>query len=264
MFYSPAKFGELSDAQKAFERDDAIDLRKPVVIRVDGRAFHTFTRGLVKPYDERLGQCMIQTARYLVEKFLPTVGYVQSDEITLVFCNTKRLPFSGRIQKLVSLVASTATAVFNREVTKRMPEKQHMLPIFDGRIFNVPDVATAIDNVFWRCCDATRNSIFSAAYAVFSSKQLHRQGVNRNILMLAEKRQINWFTDYPAHFQVGTLLTRETKHVTMSDDELARIPEKYRPTGPVLRSVIDEHTPPCDFDARKDFIGKLFLREQDA
>jgi tRNA(His) 5'-end guanylyltransferase len=261
MFFSASKFGELSDEQKKFENDTTVDLEKPVVVRIDGRAFHTFTRGLVKPYDEHLGRCMIETAKHLVEKFMPTVGYVQSDEITLIFCNTRRVPFSGRCQKLASLIASTATAFFNNEIGMHIPAKRHMLPVFDGRIFNVKDEAAAVENVFWRSCDAVRNSVFAAAFSQFSAKQLHKKNVYDQLNMLASERQIDWITHYPTHFKFGTLVTRELKFITFSAAELLQIPEKYRPTGPVLRSCIKEYTPPFNVDERKDFIQQLFFEQ---
>lgn len=266
MFLSAEEFADLAELQKKNEEDTHVDLTKPVIVRVDGRAFRTFTSGLSKPYDSRLGMSMVGAAKRLTEDFRPTLTYVQSDEISLVFCNPQVLPFNGRKQKLASLIASTATAAFNRLAYDQIPEKRHMLPIFDARVFNVDNAQNALDNVYWRSCDAVRNSVFALAFAHFSTRQLHKKGLQKQLQMLQDEKGIDWVTtqDYPSHFKVGTVLTRDTTSVILSDEELQKIPEKHRPFGPVIRSIVNSHSLPIDAAERKTVLADFMkTKEQD-
>ena len=93
--------------------------RMPVAIRVDGKAFHTFTKGFKKPFDEVLGRAMRETMKYLCENIQGCVlGYTQSDEITLILIDYKKLTssawFDYEVQKMCSIAASMATMAFNR------------------------------------------------------------------------------------------------------------------------------------------------------
>ena len=108
----------------------------PICVRVDGRAFHTFTRGMKRPYDIDMSNAMIETMKYLVEKTDACLGYVQSDEISLILSDRKEPMFGGRIQKLTSVIASMATAKFNEVIHKTFPDKP--LAEFDCRVWNVP------------------------------------------------------------------------------------------------------------------------------
>src|SRR5437868_6317488 len=109
----------LGDRCKRFEMAEAG--RKampglPVLARLDGRAFHTFTRGLLRPYDTRMTHCMVETTRFLIEQLEACIGYTQSDEITLAWYeppgSTTAYPFDGRFQKLTSVLAGLASARF--------------------------------------------------------------------------------------------------------------------------------------------------------
>lgn len=93
--------------------------RTPVIIRIDGRAFHTFTRGFNRPFDEVLIKTMQETTKYLCENIQGCVlGYTQSDEITLVLVDYKKLNssawFDYEVQKMCSIAASMATIAFNK------------------------------------------------------------------------------------------------------------------------------------------------------
>lgn len=237
-------FESLGDRQKAFEALEAG--RKllpglPVLVRLDGRAFHTFTRGLARPYDERLSRAMIETTQHLVQETHASIGYCQSDEISLAFPNgdpDKVMLFDGRVQKLCSILAATATAKFNQLIATSIPEKAHLLPVFDARAWSVPNLDVAAEHFVWREADATRNSLTMAAHAHYSHKELHKAGFAQKHEMLHDKG-INW-ADYPAFFKRGTYVRRETVLRELSAKELARIPAKHRPEGPVLRPVMRE------------------------
>jgi tRNA(His) guanylyltransferase len=235
-------FDALGDRLKGLEMAEAGRAAMPglpIIARLDGRAFHTFTRGLNRPFDVRMGLAMQETAKALVEEFHADVGYTQSDEITLAW-KTPTL-FSGRYQKLTSVLAGYASVVFARYIQRlfEYPEGARQLnstPVFDCRVFQVPDLDTVIDVLAWREYDAVKNSVSMAAQSVYSHSQLHKKGRAVKMDMLHAKG-INW-NDYPVHFKRGIYFTRNTVYKYLSEAELAEIPEKHRPTGPVLRSEV--------------------------
>ncbi len=245
-----SEFEAMGDRHKAFEAREAqhkLMPGLPTLVRLDGRAFHTFTRGLARPYDERLSRAMVETTKYLVEHTHASIGYTQSDEISLAFPNSdpaSQLMFDGRVQKLCSVVASMATAKFNQQILANIPEKAHLLPLFDARVYQYPNLELAAESFIWRETDATRNSLTMAAHAFYSHKELHKAGYARKHELLHAKG-INW-AEYPDFFKKGTYVRRESVLKELSPAELARIPEKHRPTGPVMRSVLREVAmPPC-------------------
>ena len=239
-----SEFEAMGDRHKAYEVREAgrrLMPGLPVLVRLDGRAFHTFTRGLARPYDERLTRAMVETTKFLVEETHASVGYTQSDEISLAFPNTDPatpMLFDGRVQKLCSVLASLATAKFNQQILSNIPEKAHLLPVFDARVYSYPNLDLAAESFLWRETDATRNSLTMAAHAYYSHKELHKAGYAKKHEMLFAKG-INW-AEYPDAFKKGTYVRRESVLKALTPAELARIPEKHRPTGPVTRSVLKE------------------------
>ncbi len=233
-------YEEPSTSRRAFKG-------QPLVARLDGKSFHTFTKGLKRPYDQRLSDLMIETMRELVDRFNATVGYVQSDEITLVWLtatdSTVELPFSGRFQKLESLLAGFCSAFFTKRLTEYLPEKAHAIPHFDCRAFVVPSIQEAYHAVLWRQQDCTKNAISMAAQSMFSHKYLQcRNGPEMQELMWKEKG-VN-FNDYPAFFKRGTFARRVKEERELTAEQLARIPEAHRaevsiPGTKVLRSFVD-------------------------
>jgi len=215
---------------------------QPLVVRLDGKSFHTWTKGLKRPYDERLSTIMRRVTEALVERFQPLVGYTQSDEITLVWYvaphDSAEYPFDGRIQKLESLTAAFATAIFNFEVARLLPEKAPFLAMFDSRAFVVPTMKEAYHAVLWRQQDCTKNAISMAAQSMFSHKSLQGlHGAEMQEKMWSEKG-VN-FNDYPAFFKRGMFVKRFKIQKTLTAEELVRIPEPHRPTGPVTRTVVE-------------------------
>lgn len=239
----------LGDRLKAQERVEAgrkADKRLPLICRLDGKAFHTFTRGLQRPYEARLSELMVDTTRYLVEHTHANVGYTQSDEITLIWIpkyeDSFEYMYDGKFQKLTSILASMAAGYFNAHLATRLPEKSFeqtgTIAAFDARVWNVPNVDDAYLNLLWRQNDAIKNSISMAAQAHFSHKSLHGVGSEEKKKMLREIGK-PW-EDEPMFFKMGTFVGRRTSMVELSPEQLAKIPEKHRPTGPVQRtSVVD-------------------------
>lgn len=207
--------------------------RVPVAIRIDGKAFHTFTRGFQKPFDSILMTSMQETMKYLCENIQGCVfGYTQSDEITLILIDYQKFTssawFDYEVQKVCSIAASMATMAFNKFFTKNVnyfemthehddtineycttlvnaTEKGAM---FDARCFNIPKEEVA-NLVYWRQLDAMRNSVQMVAQANFPHKEL--QGLNQEALKgkLHLEKNIIW-DNYPIYKQRGTAVYKST------------------------------------------------------
>lgn len=239
-------FDTLGDIHKSYEQNEAgraIMPGLPVLARLDGVGFHNFTKGLKRPYDESMSQCMARTAKYLLDYFKATVVYTQSDEITLGWLNEDsdvqtKLMFSGKYQKLCSTMAARASVAFNKELKVYLPQKIDEDPVFDCRVWQVPTVRLAAENFLWRELDATKNSITMAASAYYSHTELHKVSGKEKKDMLI-KKGINW-NEYPDFFKKGVYFRKESVQMNLTPAEIAKIPEKFRPTGPVLRNVILE------------------------
>lgn len=211
----------------------------PIMARLDGRAFHTFTKGLNRPYSLPFSRCMLVTAAKLVEKYHADLAYTQSDEISLFWKNDDPLTemsFGGRVHKWTSLLASTASVAFNRECAIHLPEKDHLAPEFDCRVWQVPNLTEVYNAFLWREDDATRNSLQMAAQAHYSHKELHKAN-SAKLHELLYAKGINW-NDYPDFFKRGAYLVRRSYQKTLTAEELARIPKDKRTEGPVTRTGI--------------------------
>lgn len=228
------QFDDLGDRCKKFEM--AENARQampgiPLLARLDGRSFSSYTRGCLRPYDPTFGQMMIDTTKALVEEFQCVCGYTQSDEITLLWPifgsqTEQQYPFAGRFQKIQSVVASYATAVFNRLALKNFPDKKQ-IPTFDCRSWSVPSQQDAVDVFVWRQADAAKNSLSMAARSVASHKELQGKGRKHQHDIL-HANGLNW-NDYPAHQKRGVFVKRVSFQTTLSAETLARIPVAKRP-----------------------------------
>lgn len=204
---------DLAKRMKTYEAVSKTTLvrRMPVIIRCDGRCFHSFTRGFAKPFDEVLMTAMKRTMKCLCREVQGCVlGYTQSDEITLVLVDYKKLDssawFDNEVQKICSVAASMATMVFNRffieEVANYAAYSAFNLfnayrkavakgAMFDARCFNVPK-EDVCNNIYWRQLDATRNSIQMVGQANFSHRQLQNKSCAQIQEMLFTEKGINW------------------------------------------------------------------------
>lgn len=204
---------EIVSARAVLNEDD------PICVRIDGKAFHTYTKGLARPYDERLSQAMINTMNFLIEKTDARLGYTQSDEISLVFFKMAAHQqgfFAGRVQKLTSVLSSITTAKFNSEIARLIPEKENQLAFFDCRVWSVPTLTDAAEVFVWRQEDAIKNAVSMAASAYYSSKQLHMKNSKQKIEMLKDKG-FNW-EEYPEFFKSGTFAMRKNYMLTLEDN----------------------------------------------
>ena len=215
--------------------------RMPVAIRIDGKAFHTFTKGFHKPFDDILIKTMQETTKYLCENIQGCVlGYTQSDEITIILVDYQKLTssawFDYEVQKLCSISASMATMAFNKffyvnataeknkieketgadephpryanEYYKALNRAIDKGAMFDARCFNIPKEEVT-NLIYWRQLDAIRNSIQMVGQANFSHKELQNKSCNMIQDMLHEQKGINW-NDYPTVYKRGTAVVKVT------------------------------------------------------
>lgn len=226
----------LGDRMKSYESVSSSILtpRIPAIIRVDGRAFHTFTRKFDYPFDVYLSQCMQLTALHLsLDISTACLTYGQSDEISILLLDNTTLQteqwFGGKVQKMVSIAASRATLLFNQlfrnhletlkgpyrpinmsieEANERYERLKDRLDtaMFDARVFSIPE--EDVSNYFyWRWKDATRNSLLMAARKHFSHQELEGKKMAQIKDMLRYKANDPW-EDMPGKFKDGWLIEK--------------------------------------------------------
>lgn len=185
------------------------------LLRLDGKAFHTYTKGMERPFDKTLSDVMDATAVYLCKNITGAkLAYVQSDEISILVTDFDKLTtqawFDGNIQKIVSISAAMATAEFNRLMYNIKPEYIEVgkLALFDSRVWMIAD-PYEVENVFiWRQQDARRNSVSMAAQSMFSHKALQGKNVSVMKQMMLDEGT-NW-EDYPAGFRNGRCIVKKS------------------------------------------------------
>lgn len=212
--------------------------RTPAIIRIDGKAFHTFTRGLAKPYDLIFKNTMWLTAKYLCENIQNArLAYVQSDEISILIIDYNKFTtsawFDNNIQKIVSVSASMATVAFNKYferyardyikddfektiVDTEIYQKKFGGATFDSRVFNIPE--SEVCNYFiWRQQDATRNSIELLGRQHFSQKELHKVNCKQIQDKLFTEKGVNW-NDCPTFFKRGVCVYKDKEEANWKID----------------------------------------------
>lgn len=250
--------------------------RMPIITRIDGKSFHTFTKGFKKPFDDILIKTMQETMKYLCENIQGCVlGYTQSDEISLVLVDYAELTtdawFGNNLQKMCSVSASMATLAFNKAFTRNISKQSKRLytehleekdasyietleiamnkgAMFDSRVFTIPKEEVC-NYMLWRQQDATRNSILSVGQANFSHKDLHGKSCNNIQDMLMTQKGINWN-------DCATTLKRGSCCIKV-DDGLAQYDEAGNICGYTQRSqwIIDNEIP--IFSQDRNYIERL-------
>ena len=254
--------------------------RMPVIIRIDGKAFHTFTRGFKKPFDDVLVKTMQQTMKYLCENIQGCViGYTQSDEISLVLTDYAELTtdawFGNNLQKMCSVSASMATLAFNKFYYENVDDwGYNVLPdwadggtnepidnnilkqaetytsrydtaMFDSRVFTIPKEEVC-NYLIWRQQDATRNSIQSVGQANFSDKEMYKKSTKDIQDMLMTQKDINW-NDYATALKRGSCCIKKT----IQDPDVDIKDGAY----PVTKWVIDNEIP--IFTQDRNYVERL-------
>lgn len=256
--------------------------RTNVIIRIDGKAFHSYTRGLEKPYDQGLLDDMNETTKYLCENIQGAkMGYVQSDEISILLHDYSTLEtdawFDNNLQKMCSIAASLATARFNQLRMQRAYQNLEADPIdhgptaydmdisgvldtklamFDARVFVVPEAEEVVNYFIWRQQDATRNSISMAAQSMFSHKSLHGKSTSNMQDMMMLEKGVNW-NDYPTRFKRGSAIKKKEVISVKPSDEVSHETTTIAPERIIKRRMwkIDSETP--IFTQDRDYILEL-------
>ena len=223
---------KISDRMKEFYEQPTryyLPRRTYTIIRCDGKAFHTYTKGLDRPFDDGLINDMDETAIYLCKNIQGAkLAYVQSDEISIVITDFDDIEtcawFDNNIQKMCSVSASLATSMFNklrikRDMVELFDNPANLMDVhktidntklaeFDSRVFQIPSLSEVINYIIFRQQDATRNSISSVAQTYFSHKELEGVSGDEKQEMLFSKKGINW-NDFAPKYKRGRLIRKE-------------------------------------------------------
>ena len=264
------KKDSLGDRIKQYEGISRISLmrRNPVIIRIDGKNFHSFTRGFERPFDDIFIKSMQETAKYLCENIQNVkCSYQQSDEISLLLTDYENINtaawFDYQVQKMCSIAASAATLAFNsffrnnalvkvtitdayyknKESYSGDWEKDRLLKepyldactkgaMFDARCFSIPK--EEVCNYFlWRQNDCVRNSIQMVAQANFSHKQLQNKSCDELQEMLWQEKNINW-NDFEIVKKRGSCCTKTGKHTVV---DMKTGEQKERPIWEIDKEI---------------------------
>jgi tRNA(His) guanylyltransferase len=190
----------LGDRMKDYENVTryVIPRRTYTILRLDGKAFHTYTRNLQKPFDSELSDDIVRSViALLTEIDGARFAYCQSDEISILVTDVDNVNtqtwFNGNIQKISSVASSFLTAQFNARRFVRQTEQNNSeiktisLACFDCRTFFIPDRIEVMNYFRWRNQDCRRNSISMVAYSLFSHKSLQGKNSADKIAMIGEK-----------------------------------------------------------------------------
>jgi len=249
----------LGDRMKGYESVWATQLpgRMPVILRLDGKAFHSYTRDLSRPWCPELSEVMDITAQKLCQEIQGAqIAYVQSDEISILVHGYKTFEsqpwFDGKIQKMVSVSAAIASATFTSESWRlrdpgdSVPNKASLTrpAYFDSRVYVLPE--SEVCNAFlWRQQDATRNSIQMLARSLYSHKELDHKNTAQLQELCFQKGQ-NW-NDIPTRHKRGRCIVKET--YTVADENVTR-----------TRWAVDNEIPV--FSQDRDYLNRLLALEE--
>lgn len=226
----------------------------PIIVRLDGKTFHNYCKDFNKPFDARFTNAMIDTVKKLVEITNAKIGYIQSDEITLLYYSDSyecQIYFDGNIQKMVSVIGSLCTAYFNNIIVNHIPlEELKSLAYFDCRAFSVGSKQEALNQFIFRQDDASKNSTSMMARAYFKHNELQDKNRSEMQEMMFSEYGINW-NDYPYQFKHGSFIQKKKIIKNFSIDEINLLPEKHaariNPSLRFERSVIEVY----DYPLRK-------------
>ncbi len=279
----------LGDRMKDFYEDRTrykLARRTNTIIRIDGKAFHTYTKGLKRPFDEGLMEDMNRTTEFLCQNIQGAkFGYVQSDEISILITDYDDISthawFDGNLQKMASIAASLATAKFNElrnfrrlssisqtdEATMKpmfnwLDIENSKLAMFDARVFQIPYQEEVINYFIWRQQDATRNSISSVAQAYFSPKELHGKKTSEMQDLLMLQKNINW-NDFTPREKRGSLIRKVEKKFVRTNPIDDGKTHSIDPSQTYTRNVWEADTETPIFSQDKAYLRWLMPQAPD-
>jgi tRNA(His) 5'-end guanylyltransferase len=212
----------LGDRLKSeFEATTQLELPRKThtIIRLDGKAFHTYTRGLPRPFDETLHADLVAATQFLCEQVTGTLfAYVQSDEVSLLVTDLAKPGtqpwYGGNVQKITSVTASILTAKFNERRNLGLGDVGEQPAFFDSRVFTIPDTDDVVDYFHWRYLDAWRNAVSSLASVHFSARELqHKSLVDRRVMLLEKGVDVK---DLNPRFKAGSIVEPVTRESTVT------------------------------------------------
>ena len=286
------KNDDLGNRMKEYENISRYYLKKktPVIIRIDGKAFHSFTKGFKRPFDDILITSMQETAKYLCENIMGCkLAYTQSDEISLLLVDYERNEsepwFGNNLQKMCSVSASMATMAFSKAFSKvfdewgranlpdwdeggiNKPVDENLLKLckvygnaeekgamFDARAFIIPK--EEVCNYFiWRQQDASRNSIQMVAQSLFSHKELQNKNCNELQELMFQEKGVNW-NDFANVYKRGSCIIKETYNITTDNLNATKNEQVIR-----NRWIVDKDIP--IFTQNRNYIDKYVFYDKE-
>lgn len=223
------KKDNLGDRMKDYENISRFSLmrRNPVIVRVDGRAFHTFTRGM-PPFYEPLRLAMINAALTTSREMQGfKIGYHQSDEVSFLLTDYDELTTDAWFGNLVQKIASISSSLMSVSFDRTFRNDNNQPAIFDARVFSIPKEEVA--NYFvWRAKDWYRNSVTMYASQFYSHKELHGKGRADRHEMLFQKGK-NWVNDISEPFRNGTFFTQNWSRsdILPKFDEISKVTDPF-------------------------------------
>ena len=237
-------FKEMEERIEGYEKQGDFSLIQglPIMIRFDGSSFSKFTKGLNRPFDQRLTDLMIEACKFIVEHTNARCGFVGSDEITIVLYEddiNSQTMYGGRVCKPQSELAAKLSVRFNKLLPDYLLEKVGLEPYFDAKCWNVPGVDEVANCFLVRENSVTKNAITMAALTLFSTNELKCvNGKDKQEMMFS--KGIN-FNDYPVSFKRGVYVQKKKEFKKFSTEELDKLPTKHKarvnPDLEVERSV---------------------------
>ena len=245
--------------EKNFSPETMIPLL-PVVIRIDGVNFSSYTKNFTKPYDIGFSHLMEALTKELVDETNAIIGYTQSDEITLILYSNSMdssIYHNGKKQKILSKLTSHASNFFNSNKNEYINNKK--FATFDARIYQVPNLEWACNQLLWRENDCKRNSIQSLGYYELGHSAIFNKNTDEVQELLYSKKGINW-NDIESRFKRGIYIRRKTVSKKLTQDEIEKLPEKHNarknPDMLITRNIIETVDTPIfqKIINREDFV----------
>lgn len=233
------------------EYEDCYSIKVPnrsyVIVRLDGVGFSKYTKQFEKPFDDILSNVMDATTIELCKAFNPKFAYTQSDEISLVLTTLDNIDgetiYDGKIQKIASIFAGKATAVFNKKMLQMLSTLKYredeiidkiktadfheLDAFFDARVFVIPDLTEVYNYFTWRQQDCTRNSISMAAHALLKGNMTGVSGNEKQERLFSEAG-VNW-NDYKTKYKRGVIVKKHSIEIEVEGSDLPVTRSKWIP-----------------------------------